>query len=173
MNGTIKTRLIKKGLDKNAKEKENLKVYDVYYRFKDPSTGKWKQTSKKGFRSKGEAENFLLRINTQLNDSTFIQSKKITVREYLEEWLRTYVECNLKKKTISSYKSIILLHIIPALGNIELQKLTSSHIDEFYICKLKNGRIDGKGGLSQKSLMYIHRILSEALQHAVKKKLLI
>jgi integrase len=172
MNGLIKTRIIKKGLDKNGKEKENLKVYDVYYRFKEPSTGMWRQTSKKGFRSKGEAEDFLLKINSQLNSNTFIRPKKITVREYLEEWIKTYVECNLKKTTISSYISIIRLHIIPALGNIELQKLTALHIDEFYAQKLKNGRLNGKGGLSQKSLMYIHRILSEALDHAIKKKFL-
>lgn len=172
MNGTIKTRIIKKGLDRNGKEKENLKVYDVYYRFKDPSTGIWKQTSKKGFRNKGDAENFLLKVNSQLNDNIFIQHKKITLREYLEEWLASYVECNLKKSTISSYKSIVKLHIIPLLGNIELQKLTSSHIDKFYAEKLKNGRLDGKGGLSQRSIQYIHRILSEALNHAVKKKLL-
>lgn len=173
MNGTIKNRIMKKGLDKNGKEKENLKVYDVYYRFKEPSTGVWKQTSKKGFRNKVDAENFLLKINTQFNDNMYIQPKKITLREYLEEWISSYVECNLKKSTISSYKSLIKLHIIPSLGNIELQKLTASHIDTFYAQKLKNGRLDNKGGLSQRYIQYIHRTLSEALGHAVKKKLLI
>jgi integrase len=169
MNGRIETRIIKKGIDKSGKEKENLKVYDVYYRYKDPSTGIWKQTSKKGFRTKGEAEDFLLKVNTQLNDNSFVKPKKITVREYLKDWIETYVECTLKKSTVSSYKSIVEQHIVPYLGNVELQKLTSSHIDRFYSEKLKNGRLDGKGGLSAKSVLYIHRILSEALGHALKK----
>jgi integrase len=170
MNGKIDdTRTIKNGLDKNGKRKENLKVYDVYYRYKDPSTGRWKQTSKKGFRTRREAEAFLLEINTQLNNNTFVPLKKITVKEYLEEWITEYVETNLKKSTISSYTSIIRLHITPMLGNIELQKLTSSHIDNFYSQKIKSGRLDGKGGLSNKSVLYIHRILTEALDHATKK----
>jgi len=173
MNGTIMERIIKKGKDKKGKTRENLKVYDVYYRYIDPNTGKWKQTSKKGFRSKGEAEDFILKTNSLIAENAFVQPKKKTVREYLLDWLDSYVRLNLRASTIAGYEINIEKHIIPHLGNIELQSLTSSHIDDFYAQKLKDGRIDGKGGLSAKSVMYIHRVLNEALEHAIKKKLII
>lgn len=172
MNGSIRERLIKKGKDKRGKTKENLKVYDVYYRFQDPLTGKWKQTSKKGFRGKGEAEEFLLMVNAQIMNNDFVRPQSITLREYLTEWLTTYVEANLRKSTIAGYRRNIEQHVIPHLGNIELQNLTSSHIDSLYAKKQKDGRLDGKGGLSPKSLIYIHRVLNEALEHAVKKRLI-
>lgn len=172
MNGTIRERIIKKGKDKRGKTKENLKVYDVYYRFQDPLTGKWKQTSKKGFRGKGEAEDFLLKVNAQIMNNDFVRPQSITLREYLTEWLTTYVESNLRKSTIAGYRRNIEQHVIPHLGNIELQNLTSSHIDSLYAKKQKDGRLDGKGGLSPKSLIYIHRVLNEALEHAVKKRLI-
>ena len=171
MNGIVRERVMKKGIDNKGKTRENLKVYDVYYRFQDPSTGVWKQTSKKGFRTKGEAESFLLKINTQLASHSFVQPDKVTLREYLTEWFNEY-EINLKKTTVAGYRVNIEKHIIPAIGNVEMQNLTSNCIDDFYRQKLKNGRVDGKGGLSQKSLMYIHRVLSLALDHAVKKRII-
>jgi integrase len=172
MNGSIRERILNKGIDKNGKTKNNLKVYDVFYRYRDPATGKVKQTSKKGFRGKGEAEDFLLRINTQLMDNNFIQIKKLTLREYLIDWLSTYVETNLRKSTIAGYRRNLEQHVVPHLGNVELQSLTSSQIDNFYAKKQKDGRLDGRGGLSAKSMIYIHRVLNEALEHAVKKRLI-
>ena len=172
MNGCINERIINKGKNKNGKTVNNLKVYDVFYRFRDPATGKLKQTSKKGFRTKGDAENFILKINTQMGDNTFSQPDKILFRDYLKYWLDVYVnESNLRKTTIAGYLVNINGHVIPSLGNIELQNLTASHIENFYAQKLKNGRLDGKGGLSAKSIKYIHRVLSKALDHALKKRL--
>lgn len=172
MNGSIKERFIKKGKNKNGKTVDNLKVYDVFYRYRDPSTGKYKQTSKKGFRTKGEAENFILKINSQMLDNTFAQPRKILIRDYLLEWLDLYVnESNLRKTTIAGYKVNIEGHIIPALGHIELQGLTASHIESFYAQLLKDGRMDGKGGLSPKSIKYIHRVFSKTLDNALKKRM--
>jgi integrase len=46
------------------------------------------------------------------------------------------------------------------------------HIQGFYKEKIENGRLDGKGGLSAKTVMYIHRVLREALSHAVKQQII-
>ena len=172
MNGSIRERIIKKGKDKKGKMKENLKVYDVYYRYLDPQSGKWKQTSKKGFRTKSAAEDYILKINTQMGENKFVQPDKITLREYLLDWIKSYVEVNLRPTTIAGYKLNIEKHIIPYLGSVQLQDLSVSHIDDFYAQIQKNGRVDGKGGLSAKSIIYIHRVLNEALEHAVKKHII-
>jgi len=59
-------------------------------------------------------------------------------------------------------------YVIPALGKITLTRLQPSHIQAFYREALESGRINGKGGLSPRSVQHIHRILSEALSHAEK-----
>ena len=116
MNGIVKKRTIKKGVDKHGKSKENLTVYDVYYRFPDPITGELRQTSKKGFRGKTEADNFLFEVNKQIADNTYVTAKKLTFREYLLEWLDNYVECNLKKTTVEGYRRLVEKHIIYPLS---------------------------------------------------------
>lgn len=172
MNGSIRERIIKSGKNNRGKVVHNLKVYDVYYRYTDPSTGRMKQTSKKGFRTKGEAEDFILKINVQLTENNYVQPHKFSLREYLNEWINTYVITNLRASSIAGYKVNIEKHIIPHLGNVELQNLTALHVENFYAQKQINGRLDGKGGLSPKSILYIHRCLHEALEHAVRKKLI-
>ncbi|MHC1694149.1 MAG: tyrosine-type recombinase/integrase [Eubacteriales bacterium] len=169
MNGIIKDRVLKKGTDNNGRLKENLKVYDVYYRYKNPSSGVWKQTSKKGFRTKGEAQKYLLKINNELHNNTFVQTTKLTLREYLRSWYDEYVVENLKSNTTAGYKVNIECHIIPHLGNVELQSLTTQHIEELYRFLLKEGRSDCKGGLSPMSVIYVHRVLTKALSMAQRQ----
>ena len=41
-------------------------------------------------------------------------------------------------------------------------------MSSYYAKKCSNGRVDGKGGLSTRSVVYHHRILSKALDYAVK-----
>ncbi len=86
--------------------------------------------------------------------------------------MKDYVESNLAPKTVEGYRVNIERHIIPSIGNIPVQKLQPIHIQEFYKSKLQNGRLDGKGGLSPKSVIYIHRNLREALNHAVKMQII-
>ena len=59
-------------------------------------------------------------------------------------------------------------HLIPRLGAIPLQKLTPQHLQDYIARVLKEGRIDGKGGLSRVTVRYHINILSGALEHAVK-----
>lgn len=46
-------------------------------------------------------------------------------------------------------------HLIPYLGGIDIKNITAMQIDELYAKLLENGRFDGTGGLSKRSV-YIH-----------------
>ena len=46
--------------------------------------------------------------------------------------------------------------------------LQPSHLQEYYAKALMDGRRDGKGGLSPRTVQHHHRVLAEALNHAVK-----
>lgn len=148
------------------KNKKGEKLYRVIYR-KDG-----KQTSKRGFKTKKEAHIFLNEIQNTILRGTYVAPEKITVAEFLNDWLQTYVEPKLKLTTYDGYRRNIKCHIIPSLGDIPLQKLRPDHIESFYIEKLNSGRVDGKGGLSLKSVTYIHRVFKNALKHAVRKQII-
>ena len=55
MQGKIENRTVYNFKDKNGKLRKEITLYDVRYRYKDPATGKWKQTCKRGFYKIGRA----------------------------------------------------------------------------------------------------------------------
>ncbi len=171
MNGFLKERLLKKGLSSSGKTKQNVKVYDVYYKYKDES-GKWKSVSKKGFRKKAEAELFLVEIQHQISSNRYIPNQKILVGDYLEEWFKTSIETNLRPNTVDGYRVNIEKHIKPNIGEKVLQELTATQIQNFYNTMYEKYKKKEPGGLSPKSILYVHRVLSKALDAAVRKNLI-
>lgn len=172
MQGSIKERIKKRAKDAQGKVRQNVRVYDVYYRYKDPSTGKPKSTVKRGFRTKSEAQAYLLELNNKMATNSFLVPKVILFKDYLREWLETYAQVNVRPSTFIGYKRIIESHLIPHLGALDLKDVSAVSIDKLYAFLLQNGRVDGKGGLSAKSVQYTHRVLNEALEHAVKRQLI-
>jgi hypothetical protein len=61
---------------------------------------------------------------------------------------------------------------VPVIGAVQLQKLRPLHIQGYYSRALTNGRKDGKGGLAPQTVVHHHRVLREALKHAVRWQLL-
>jgi integrase len=89
------------------------------------------------------------------------------VAEWLERWYRDYVKNQCDHRTALSYLSEIRGHLIPALGEIRLDQLKASHVQSYISRALKEGRVDGKGGLSARTVRYHYTILSRALKDAV------
>lgn len=146
--------------------------YVVLYLGRDPVTQKKKYSWQKAGRTKKEAEKKLHELINQIDNNIFIEPKKLTIAEYLLNWIDTYVKQNLATLTQESYIRDITKHIIPVLGNIPLQKLQPLHIQQYYTFALEKGRLDGKGGLSPKMVVYHHRILTKALNTAIKHRLI-
>ncbi len=172
MQGRITERIRQNARDKQGRIRKELKVYDIKFRYRDATTGKMKETCKRGFLTKGDAEAYLLRLNNQLATNTFLPENNILFRDYLTEWLETYAKINLRPTTYLGYKRIIEAHLIPYLGNRKIKDVTSIDIEHMYANLLQHGRADGKGGLSAKSVQYTHRVLNEAMTHAIKKRII-
>lgn len=172
VSGSVYPYTIKKGKDLQGRAKVNMRAYYVSYRYIDNYTGKWKQTIKRGFVTKSNAQTFLLELQFGKDYNAFSSSGSLLVRNYLGEWLEAYAKINLRENTYIGYARIIEKHLIPHLGNVKLKELSSRHIDKMYSYLLQQGRADGKGGLSAKTVLYTHRVLNEALEHAVKKQLI-
>jgi integrase len=140
---------------------------------KDPSTGKRRRIVRRVSGRKPDAEREMANIIRDLEQGTYIEPSSTTLAEYLRYWLENYAQTNLAPSTYSSYDRIINTHIIEALGHVPLMKLTPLQIQAYYTDKLKDGRRDGQGGLSHRTVRYHHTILREALQHALKWRMLV
>ena len=100
----------------------------------------------------------------------------MTLGQWLDSWYQTSKKPNLRPNTQMSYERYIYQHIIPALGNIQMDKLTTNDIQQFY-AKLKQGgrllRTELYGeGLSGQAVRGIHTTLHAALDKAISEKLL-
>lgn len=123
--------------------------------------------------TKREAEKELAKLINEMDTGQYSPPDKMTVRVFFERWLRDHVwrEGILSPETAQVYQIIIEKHLVPALGSIRLQKLTPERIEAYYTHKLSNGRRDGKGGLSPRTVRHHHTLLHVALETAVKWRL--
>ena len=151
--------------------KRGKKYTIITYHGRDAS-GKKIQKWHSGYDTKREAEKELGRILGEISSGLYIAPKNITIAEYLNDWLETYVKRNLKETTYSGYKNYITKHINPRIGYINLQKLQPLQLQKMYNNLSEDGRLDGKGGLSGKTILQIHRILSKAFNQAYKLQLI-
>jgi len=148
------------------------KKYSIVIYLGRGEDGKKKQKWYSGFNTKKEAETELGKILGEISSGTYIPPKNLTVKQYMDNWLETYALPNLKTTTYTTYEMNVRRHINPYLGKTELQKLNPLQIQSFYDYLLKNGRVDGKGGLAGKTIVQIHRILAKAFKQAYRLQLL-
>ncbi len=74
----------------------------------------------------------------------------------------------LRASTIDGYRRC-LLYIPPTLGNRRLDKLTATDLDRLYSDLLASGLRRRQGGLSPRSVRYVHVVIQKALGDAVRK----
>ena len=90
----------------------------------------------------------------------------VTLGEWYEYWLDTYMKDTVKQSTYASYRSYLNKHFC-VLRKILLKKLEPHTLQEFYNYKFR------EEGLSPKTLRNYHMALHKCLQQAVKEHLLV
>lgn len=113
-----------------------------------------------------KAQEFKIRLEHELRDSSYTEPSKITVRKFLEQWFDMHKK-GLQYKTIQGYEYNIG-YINNTLGDMYLQRLTAGDIEKM----LKSLSTSKGEKLSGKYLQEIYSTLNLALKHAVKLKLL-
>lgn len=134
---------------------------------RDPETGKRRRKWHSGFRTRKEAETGLVDILSKLQQGIYVEPSRRTLGEFLDEWLDT-IRPTVRESTWSSYRAEITKHVVPRLGSLKLQSLGPADLNSLYSELLRSGRLDGKGGLSRRTVRYIHTILRRALDAAVR-----
>lgn len=139
---------------------------------KDPSTGNQKKQWFYG-KSEKEVRDKKLKALYQLQNGDYIEPSKLNLEQWLNIWLWDYKKLKLQSTTFESYEYIIRTHILPSLGKKQLVKLKSEELQKLYNNALQTGRLDGKGGLSSRTVRYIHIIIRQSLSQAIKNGILI
>jgi integrase len=83
---------------------------------------------------------------------------RVSVGQFLEHWLAT-AKSSVRPKTYTSYEGTVCLHLAPAFGRVDLQKLTPVHVQDLLTTK-------ARGGLSPTTVRYILLVLRIALSQA-------
>ena len=84
-----------------------------------------------------------------------------TVGEFLGRWLRDHVDGRTSPRTRQGYEFIIRRYVEPVIGVVALSSLQPEHV-------LALHRSMAEHGLSGRTQLHAHRLLSNALTRAVK-----
>ena len=123
---------------------------------------------RKSFTGKSKNEVMKLRDNymASIKNGTYVDESKMTSEEWFLYWLSTFRKNSVSGGTYDHYEDYLIKHVIPCIGHIKLQKLTTEMLMEMYNEMYEHGRLDGKGGLSGSTIKQIHIIVSMALRKA-------
>jgi integrase len=150
----------------------------VRYRFvvdvgRDPDTGKRKQVTRT-FDTRKEAKAEYARIKHESDRGTYVRPSKMTVGQFLNEWL-TSATRDVEKATAANYRDA-LLPVHQRLGDRPLQGVTESDIEALVDWMLTEGRRRGGKpgtGLSVRSVRLTLGRLRTALNVAVRRQLVV
>lgn len=97
---------------------------------------------------------------------TYVPPSNLTVAQWLETWTKDYL-LGVKESTASLYRQSIRLYIVPYVGAVKLDKLTTTMVQRFYN-ELVRPTNPNRSPISAKSVKNVHGIFHRALQQAVR-----
>ena len=97
-----------------------------------------------------------------------VSAIKLTVCEVAEQWLSS-AKLRVKESSYANYVNIVNKHILPILGGELMMNLTTSKLNDFINFKLTSGRLNGKGGLSAKSVRDIMTVYRSIENYAARE----
>lgn len=148
-----------------ASFRQRGKKWEYRIKYTDPTSGKQKEKTKGGFRTKKEAQIEAAEVEKKfyLNQHSVIQSQEKLLKDWFVEWFDIYgSQC--QPSTFKNRKNYVDNHIIPKLGNYKLSQLTRLEYQKFI-----NSLIEK---YAKKTIQTIHSIFCTAINKAVEMELI-
>lgn len=139
-----------------------------------------------------EADQKLTELKSMEHGGIPVPDSNSTVAEFLTYWLAEEVAPNRRPKTYQGYASVVHVHLIPGLGKKRLRKLRTQEVrawlnrlrEQCQCCKdgrdkeREKPRCCAVGQccekrLSTRMVQFIHAVLRNALQHAMREELVL
>lgn len=153
---------------KNGKYYAVLNIYEDGKRKK-----KWINSGLPEKGNKRKAEAFLREKIAEYERMEGLVKTDILFADYVRHWL-THIARKVDEVTMQGYQTLADSHILPYFDQkkIPLRNLDHTMIQRYMDEKHECGRLDGKGGLSPRSLRLHKNIISQTLDLAVQTKLI-
>lgn len=87
-------------------------------------------------------------------------------KDWIQEWLYNYIEPTVKTRTFSRYSEIVEQHIIPRLGEFELDELSPAVLQHYITELLQRGNLRTGRGLATNSVSAIINLVQNSLKTA-------
>ncbi len=127
---------------------------------RDPSSGKRKQKTRSGFKTKKSAQEACAEMITELSKGVFIESKDMVLKDLLEEWLEAS-KVRVRDTTYKNYKRAVDSRLTPALGQIRVNEIDHANVQRYINDLIKEG-------LTPRYIEYLFVCLKGAVEYGVK-----
>lgn len=111
----------------------------------DPKTGrrrqKWETVHDCG---KREAQRALNSRLAEIRHGTYVEPTDILVEDFLSRWLKAWAKQHTSQRTYERYEEIVEKHLSPALGKVELAKLTAAGDSGVLLASARNRPTSGR-----------------------------
>ena len=135
------------------------------------------------FSTKKSAEDYRTKMQSQVDNNSFVYIPDITFSEAIDEWMEYYVKTNLDETTIVGYDVINNKYLQPCLGHIPLKVFNTptaiNIINNYYkyllydlekeTYKTKSGELKNKKNLSAGSVEHHKAQISGVLSYFMKQ----
>ena len=162
----------------NIRKRKDGRWEGRYTAGRDPVTGKAIYKNVLG-KTQAETKEKLKQAIEKNVKVDVVRSGKYTVAEWVRLWFETYSKPSIREQTAYYYNNYIEKHIVPGIGSIKLDKLTTLQIQQFYNKLKTSGRVQRyehielkDKGLSNRFIRGVHGVLNSALEQAVKEWLI-
>ena len=122
-----------------------------------------RRSRNKTFRRKADADAYdaKIKLDKRAGELRNLDAGKQTLREFHAEWKRLYAEPQLAKKTLLEYERYLENDILPALGQLQLRRITP------LVCQRFAADLDAQGR-GNEAIRKMLAILQGILQRAVE-----
>lgn len=135
------------------------------------STGKRKRFYRTVKGSKKEAEKAMRNFINELENQTFTKDSKITVKDFIHQWIELYIKDQLSPTTVQHYVVQTENYIIPVFGKMYLQQVKNIDVQKWVFSLQKKSPLTGKP-MAPKTIKNIFLNLSAAMKKAVMLELI-
>lgn len=132
----------------------------------DPVSGKENKSVLVLIELKQKHEECLPKRYSKSNLEPLLIPKILKLKDFLLQWLE-HKHKHVAAGTFAHYKPYVMNHLIPNLGNMKIDQLKPSHIQEMYDSYIEEEI------LSNQSIVHMHRILNNAFNKAIEWELAI
>lgn len=106
---------------------------------KDARTGKRKQKTQSGFKTKKEAQAALAELVNDVEKGNFVEPTKKKFKEFALEYMENTYKNRVKPSTYETTLNLVVTHIIPFFGNADINDIDQFLVHQFYNEKIKEG----------------------------------